>query len=520
MRLIKNKLAIAMQIFVLGIVILFIGIENAEADCDSNSEVQCSWYFSWSCPGCGKIGGATSGTQGPYSSAGQCNSARGRIRSPVSAGSCYKRGACNVTRPKPIGPTAAEREAARKRKEKAEEEKKRKKQQEEAEKRRRFNQEKNEALKQLKGRIRDLDNDDSETIKLKSGTVFDTGLKPINTLKLKGTGKSVNTPTLKGTGNSKLGLKQPRFSKGTKSSAPVSAEEFDAATGKAFTEGQKLRDQVEAIRWPLQVKAAFLLGVDQAEQGSYERAVSYFKTALRLVPSEPWITAALEHIRGLQAVQAARKGAGPIAWGTLDPETVGALPKAARDRVLIAMSLVDVGDFERATGLLNEALESAPSDRDLHGAASYVNQLLAQKRERESPLSEQEKTKRVVTARAKGRRNAAMALGNHLLNSGDLARAIVYFKEARKGFSPDSSSYSLLSDQIASPGDFTPIPELLLYQSKGEAILDALQYGDGNWDRSIRYLKTANKADPKNLFVRDALNYVQGMTVYAEQQKK
>jgi hypothetical protein len=38
-----------------------------------------------------------------------------------------------------------------------------------------------------------------------------------------------------------------------------------------------------------------------------------------------------------------------------------------------------------------------------------------------------------------------------------------------------------------------------------------------SWDRSVRYLEVAFKADPGNLFVRDALNYVQGMSVYGEQ---
>ena len=201
--------------------------------------------------------------------------------------------------------------------------------------------------------------------------------------------------------------------------APVGATEYAAATGEAFTEGQTLTERVEATNWPMKAKATFLLGVLMANRGSYDQAIAYFQTALQTVPNEPWIAATIDYIRGLQAEQAVRKGSGPIAQGMIDPATLGYLPKAARDRILIAMSLVDVGDFGGALGLLNEARRAAPTDQDIRGAETYVSQLLAQKQERESPLTDEEKKARVVAARAKGRRDAAWGLGLHLSDYGN-----------------------------------------------------------------------------------------------------
>ncbi|MCH8347500.1 MAG: hypothetical protein IH901_03240 [Proteobacteria bacterium] len=470
----------------LSLIFILFGISTVEA--------ACSYYFKWSCPGCGNIGGATSGTQGPYSSSSQCNSDRARIQSPVSAGSCYKQGVCEVTKPTGQGAqTPYDPDAGRKQQEAAD----RLKQQQEEERQRIFNQDKNQALGQLKG-IEGTSGNLSGVPELKGGTSgFDSGLKS-------------------GTTSSGLGLKQPRFSKGTKYSAPVDAREYAAATGEAFTEAEQLTKMIEGTNWPMKAKATFLLGVLMAERGSYGQAVSYFQTALSVVPSEPWIVNALDIIRGLQAVQAVRKGSGPIAWGMIDPATLGVMPKAARDRVLIAVSLVDIGDFGGALDLLKEARKTAPADKDLQGAEAYVRQLVAQKRERESTLSDQEKAQRVATARANGRRDAAWRLGLHLDNYGDNSTANFFYMEAQTGFSTDSYSYRLLDQMITNPDDFAPMPEIPLYSSKAGAILDALQYGDGNWDRSVRYLEAANKAEPGNLFVRDALNYVQGMTVYAE----
>ncbi len=54
----------------------------------------CSYEFTWTCSNCGRIGGLTSGTEGPYSSQSNCERARSQVHSDVSANSCQPRSAC------------------------------------------------------------------------------------------------------------------------------------------------------------------------------------------------------------------------------------------------------------------------------------------------------------------------------------------------------------------------------------------------------------------------------------------
>ena len=177
---------------------------------------------------------------------------------------------------------------------------------------------------------------------------------------------------------------------------------------------------------------------------------------------------------------------------------------------------MDVGDFDGAISLLNEARRTNPTDQDLRGAETYVSQLMAQKRERESTLSDQEKARRLSTIRTNGRRDAAWTLGLHLSDYGDNYGAIFYFLEARQDFPLESYNYRLLGKLIENVNTLGTVNEFPLFHSKADALLDALQYGDGSLDRSVRYLEEAFKANPGNLFISEALNYVQGMSVSEE----
>ena len=58
-----------------------------------------TWYFNWYCSGCAKIGARTTGTEGPFSSRGACESARSGMQSTmdrrgggVRAENCYSVG--------------------------------------------------------------------------------------------------------------------------------------------------------------------------------------------------------------------------------------------------------------------------------------------------------------------------------------------------------------------------------------------------------------------------------------------
>ena len=54
------------------------------------------------------------------------------------------------------------------------------------------------------------------------------------------------------------------------------------------------------------------------------------------------------------------------------------------------------------------------------------------------------------------------------------------------------------------------------YYSRGDIVLDAVTYGKGDWNRSIRYLELAAAADPSNMKVRDALGTVRDLSALAK----
>ena len=277
---------------------------------------------------------------------------------------------------------------------------------------------------------------------------------------------------------------------------------------------KKITDMVEDMRWPTKAKATFLLGVLMADRGNYDKAITYFEMALRTIPHDTWIKSTLDIIKDQQVKQAVRKGFGPISRGVIAQDILGSLPKHARDRVLMAMSRVDVGDYRGAMVFLDQARETVPKNKKLQDVKVYISRLYAQKQGRESALSYLERARRAAKVRANGRRDAAWMIGLHISNYGDNKTAASYYKEAQEGFAPDSYHYRLLDQMILNPEQFNPAPEFSIYQSKTDAILDALQYGDSNWKKSINYLTVAYKADPGNMLVLDALNYVEAMSIY------
>jgi len=151
------------------------------------------------------------------------------------------------------------------------------------------------------------------------------------------------------------------------------------------------------------------------------------------------------------------------------------------------------------------------------------------------PLNNQEADKaaveivkqRLETVHKKAKAFAALNLGAYLMDyKGQKDLAISYLKEARQFLSeerdPDLNEALIRiiydkerQESLPSLHDMFPI-----YQSKVQAVLDALDYGNGNWDESVKYLEVAHGANPNDLNVRDALNYVQGFAAVKETKKQ
>ena len=135
---------------------------------------------------------------------------------------------------------------------------------------------------------------------------------------------------------------------------------------------------------------------------------------------------------------------------------------------------------------------------------------------------------RLEVNRSRAKAFAAWKLGVYLLESGQTGEAIGYLKEARQFYAdPNSHENEALNRLIYDPQKQQEVrSDLFLsamfpkYQSQAEVVLDALDYGKGNWDQSVKYLEVVGHIDPKNLAARDALNYVRGITTEERSRKR
>jgi tetratricopeptide (TPR) repeat protein len=372
------------------------------------------------------------------------------------------------------------------------------KRQEEAQKQK-FIQEKQEALDQLKGIAGESSDIKTDTSSLKSSTSTDTSNSALE---------------LKGISATDSSLKSPRFSKGTKYSAPVDVRNLDVTTGKAFKSNKDLRDFIDKANWPIKTKVEVILGILMAEQGRYDDAVLFFQQAAVAVPNELVITSALDQAMKLKKERAKiTQGAGHLRDDVINPDEFAYLPQQAQAYLVIAKASISVEDYDSAVKSLNDSLKLAPTDQKLRDALVYARQLKAASDEKKHGKPD---PKRYEAAAKRAKANAAWRLGMYLSEKGDYAGAVNYLKEARKYYSKGCEK-NLLNELIKNVKRLSPTEDRFpAYRTKAHAILDALEYGKGNWHRSLKYLEVAHKVDKNNLPVRDALNYLQGLHAGAE----
>ena len=482
--------------------------------CPANAA--CTWSFNWYCgsSGCSKTMGRSTGTADGFASEAQCEAARSQWRrQSVNTGSCNRSGVCDS----PSSPArpgtgsgryqqgggyqepAIDYEALRR----AEEERLR----QEAEEAERLAREKAEDER----RQRQFMTDKLETLKSLKGGDFD-GAGDGGFLKLK---SSADTLPLK-SGSETMGIKpnpgvdspQPalpaeknsRFSKGTRFSSPVDLTTKDPAglltvdTGPAreLVPDGHLGKFIAAQPWPPQIKGQTAIALIDLERGRPERAAATLKAASKAQPKD-------EFLRRAAARAAGEAGTTRLKF---DPERFAKqLPKPAYHAYIAAWEELEKGNMNSAARLFGRALDGAPNN-------AALQQLVAEtgKRRRTlSPEEQQQYDQRIERARDYAQGNAALRLGLNAIHWNNTV-ALNYLDEAGKKLSGlDWEFVRLTRQQVADrthldPGSYWKYH----YKNRGEAMLDALEYGKGDWAASLRYLKHAGQIQKGNPVVNAA----------------
>lgn len=492
----------------------------------------CSWSFNWYCsgPGCTRVMGRSTGTIGGFSSESQCEDMRSQYRSNtarvgggITTGSCSRSGVCDepqsrrnlpptapsgppVTAPPPYMPPDSNYEVERqrqieedhlRRQAEAEAEEARRRADEEA-RQEKIRQDRLEALRDIQG----IDFDAGRESKTNSG----------NELPIMGSSPTfeiMTTPVIEG-------QKEPFFTKGSRFSAPVDLRVRDPdgplivdpqRIGK-IVPGNALADFVGAQAWPKEAKASVLIAILMLERGRYDEAITGLERARKRVAGDPFIKDALAYSKAQrsQAIAAERADfASRLARGS--PE--------ARAAYLSGWARLEIGDIETALRMFRRARDQG-NNLDL-ADKGHLDRVVREVEARYTPPTpEQEKTlaswreKAALRARGEAAWKLGLALTENPRGEHD-ARALIYLHDAREVLR--GSDYHLI-DEYANAVRAKSInrePLMSMFDSRANAILDALQYGKGNLDDSLRYLEDARRAEPGNLHIRDAHQYLSGL---------
>lgn len=495
----------------------------------TEAKAACSWSFNWYCTACAKIGGRTTGVQSGYGSYDQCESARRSVAREVTTGSCTSSGICDSPRagggrsggygrPTPgeggsVRPEIDAEEVAirraeeeRMRLEAEEAERRAREKAEEDRRQRQFMADKLDALKSLKGsnfdgggsglELKGMD----DPLPLKSGSPT-LGIKPNS-----GSGSATES------GMSVHG--ESRFSKGNRFSAPVDLRtkdpagplQVDAPTSRELIPDGKLGQFLGAQDWPPLLKAQTAIAFDDLERGRPGRASETLAAASKALPQDLFLKQA-------SAASAAAARNAPLQF---DPERLRReLSKEAYMAYVVGWEYLQQGNMNGAARMFGRALDATPKN-------SMLQLLVVETEKRRhipAPAEQQAENTRREIARDYAQSQAALRLG---LNAAAWNKplALSYLDEAGNTLSSlDWAFVRMVREDIAkgrhtAPGSYPR----LRYRNRGEAMLDALDYGKGDWAASLRYLKHVGQIQKGNPVVDAAHRELEQLSRSAEPQ--
>lgn len=306
--------------------------------------------------------------------------------------------------------------------------------------------------------------------------------------------------------------KESRFSKGTQFSAPVDLTTKDPA-GPLTVDSPDARELIAdghlgkflATRdWPPQIKAQTAIAFDDLERGRPARAAEALSSASKARPNDDFLKKAAT--RSAIAAKSA-----PMKF---DPERLGReLSREAFAAYVVGWEYLQQGNMNDAARMFGRALDASPKNATLQTLVSETEK----RRRTLSPTEQRIEDERRQRARDYAQGNAALRLGLNAITWNN-ALALNYLDEASRNLTGlDWEFIRLTKQQVADrshtdPGSYWKYR----YSNRGEAILDALEYGKGDWSASLRYLKHVSQIQHKNPVVEAAYRELESLSRDAE----
>lgn len=300
-----------------------------------------------------------------------------------------------------------------------------------------------------------------------------------------------------------------------------------------------LQDYAIEQDWPDDALTGFLISTLQAGRGYFKRARQQLEATLDSVTNE--VALAYDDLLSDRVERLKiRDQAGPFAKEAVDPEQLRGLETSKQREIIEAAVKLGQGDYDAATEKFENALgqvtpasrgeQPAPMNaetrRQVEDAVVWAGQLKSQRDSKVTTAGQLDKIRNNYTRQreqAAAERSWNLAVATGLTGQTDLAvslidEALPYFAEN----SPELARVLRRQRGELEAGTFSPGVEdavekagLLAFKpTRADAILDALEYGKGNWDRSIRYLELslAVSLPEEQAKLREALAYVQGLS--------
>ncbi len=324
----------------------------------------------------------------------------------------------------------------------------------------------------------------------------------------------------------------------------------DGSGLSAMPEGDALRNWALAQNWEESRVLRLVFSTLHASRALFGRAEADLARALEGAEGrsirEDLLVRAYDSALRMKLKKASRQHvAGTLVSEAVNPEDIEELRRDTQRKIMRAAILRAQGNYGDAHALFNEVARAAQytEDRAIYreaaDAALWTQALMDQRMERLVPgIWDDLYQKHREYAAADQAWALGIVLADHTENYDAAVEALDeayrYFKDhdphlagviakkreeavqyGQKGRPVPKSFLKELeqeADMAFKPYDWTSFGMAGAPSKRAFIVMDALEYGKGDWERSIRFVKLHLKADPNNRDLRDALNYIEGLS--------